>query len=75
AHLVAQKAGSAPLAASANAAYVHGMGLVLLVCGIAALATALLAAALLPDTPAAHPAEEEENEASAVAPATADAGQ
>ncbi|MGW4905584.1 DHA2 family efflux MFS transporter permease subunit [Streptomyces sp. NPDC004270] len=75
AHLVAQKAGSAPLAASANAAYVHGMGLVLLVCGIAALATALLAAAFLPNTPTAHPAEEEENEASAVAPATADAGQ
>ncbi|MEU9151013.1 MFS transporter [Streptomyces sp. NPDC048417] len=75
AHLVAQKAGSAPLAASANAAYVHGMGLVLLVCGVAALVTALLAAAFLPGTPTAHPAGKEENEASAVAPATADAGQ
>ncbi|MEV6760559.1 DHA2 family efflux MFS transporter permease subunit [Streptomyces sp. NPDC051105] len=75
AHLVAEKTGSAPLAASANAAYVHGMGLVLLVCGVAALVTALLAAAFLPSTPTAHPAEEEENEASAVAPATTDAGQ
>jgi Na+/melibiose symporter-like transporter len=75
AHLVAEKTGSAPLAASANAAYVHGMGLVLLVCGVAALVTALLAAAFLPNTPTAHPTEEEENEAPAVAPATADAGQ
>ncbi|MFF7334657.1 DHA2 family efflux MFS transporter permease subunit [Streptomyces sp. NPDC008150] len=49
AHLVADRTGSARLAASANAAYVHGMGLVLLVCGIAALVTALLVAALLPN--------------------------
>ncbi|MER5600708.1 MFS transporter [Streptomyces sp. NPDC002265] len=48
AHLVAEKAGSAHLAASADSAYVHGMGLVLLVCGIASLAAALLAAAFLP---------------------------
>ncbi len=53
AHLVAEKAGSADLAASANSAYVHGMGVVLLVCGIAALVSALLAAAFLPGTPPA----------------------
>ena len=41
--------GDRALAASANAAYVHGMSLVLLVSGIAALVTALLAAALLPN--------------------------
>ncbi|MEU9404613.1 MFS transporter [Streptomyces sp. NPDC048281] len=73
AHLVAEKAGSTHLIASANASYVHGMGLVLLVCGIAALATALLAAALLPNAPAERPTEG--NESPAVAPATADAGQ
>ena len=53
AHLVAEKVGSADLAASANSAYVHGMGVVLLVCGIAALVSALLAAAFLPGTPPA----------------------
>ncbi|MFF4017456.1 MFS transporter [Streptomyces sp. NPDC001843] len=55
AHLVAAQAGpghGAHLAASANAAYVHGMGLVLLVCGIASLVTALLAGAFLPAAPA-----------------------
>ncbi|MCZ4605632.1 DHA2 family efflux MFS transporter permease subunit [Streptomyces sp. Lzd4kr] len=54
AHLVAERAGSAELAASANSAYVHGMGIVLLVCGIAALVSALLAAAFLPGTPDAQ---------------------
>ncbi|MGW5469514.1 DHA2 family efflux MFS transporter permease subunit [Streptomyces chartreusis] len=54
AHLVAERAGSAQLAASANNAYVHGMGIVLLVCGIAALVSALLAAAFLPGTPDAE---------------------
>ncbi|MFE0252051.1 DHA2 family efflux MFS transporter permease subunit [Streptomyces sp. NPDC059010] len=54
AHLVAERAGSAELAASANSAYVHGMGVVLLVCGIAALVSALLAAAFLPSTPDAE---------------------
>ncbi|MFD5011435.1 DHA2 family efflux MFS transporter permease subunit [Streptomyces chartreusis] len=54
AHLVAERAGSAELAASANSAYVHGMGIVLLVCGIAALVSALLAAAFLPGTPDAE---------------------
>ncbi|MEW1773767.1 MFS transporter [Streptomyces sp. NPDC086777] len=73
AHLVAGKTGSAHLAASANASYVHGMGLVLLVCGIAALATALLAAALLPNTPTER--RTEGSEVPAVAPTTADAGQ
>ncbi|MEV6944035.1 DHA2 family efflux MFS transporter permease subunit [Streptomyces sp. NPDC051172] len=48
AHIIAEKAHSARLAASANSAYVHGMSVVLLVCGIAALVSALLAAALLP---------------------------
>jgi EmrB/QacA subfamily drug resistance transporter len=51
AHLVAQRTGSADLLASANDSYVHGMGVVLLVCGIAALVAALLAAAFLPGTP------------------------
>ena len=54
AHIVAERTGSADLLASANGAYVHGMGLVLLVCGVAALLAALLAAAFLPGTP--HPA-------------------
>ncbi|MFK4098874.1 MFS transporter [Streptomyces sp. NPDC019531] len=51
AHLVAQRTDSADLLTSANSAYVHGMGVVLLVCGIAALVAALLAAAFLPGTP------------------------
>nr|WP_267885137.1 MFS transporter [Streptomyces rimosus] len=49
AHLVADRVGDAQLAASADAAYVHGMGLALLVCGIAALAAATLVAAFLPN--------------------------
>jgi EmrB/QacA subfamily drug resistance transporter len=53
AHVVAQKTNSPHLAASANAAYVHGMGLVLLVCGVCALVSALPAAAFLPGTPSA----------------------
>jgi hypothetical protein len=60
-----------PLAyAAADAAYARGMGVVLLVSGIAALITALLAAALLPrpgSTPAAVPPD--------VAGAAADARQ
>lgn len=51
AHLVAERTGpgnAADLVASANSAYVHGMGVVLLVCGVAALVSALLAAAFLP---------------------------
>ncbi|MFD3314394.1 DHA2 family efflux MFS transporter permease subunit [Streptomyces sp. NPDC058694] len=50
AHLVGDRAGAADLVTSANAAYVHGMGLVLLVCGIASLVAALLAGAFLPNT-------------------------
>ncbi|WP_425245298.1 MFS transporter [Streptomyces sp. NEAU-NA10] len=56
AHLIAEQIHAAHLAASADSAYVHGMGVVLLVCGIAALVSALLAAAFLPRaTPARRP--------------------
>ncbi|MFJ6568178.1 MFS transporter [Streptomyces sp. NPDC091292] len=56
AHLVAERIGDASLTASADAAYMHGMGLVLIVSGIAALVTALLAALLLPGAePASDP--------------------
>lgn len=70
AHVIAEKAGSAHLAASADAAYVHGMTLALLVCGIAALVSALLAAAFLPGTAAARGAG---SPRPAVAPHKADA--
>ncbi|MFG1810630.1 MFS transporter [Streptomyces sp. NPDC049040] len=49
AHAVAAKAGDRALAASADASYLHGMDLALVVCGAAALVTALLLAALLPN--------------------------
>ncbi|MGW7488608.1 DHA2 family efflux MFS transporter permease subunit [Streptomyces sp. NPDC054786] len=49
AHLVAGRIGSPHLAAAANSAFVHGMSLVLLMCGIAALAAALLTAVFLPN--------------------------
>ncbi|KPI06083.1 drug resistance transporter, EmrB/QacA subfamily [Actinobacteria bacterium OK074] len=48
AHVVAARLGDQALAASADRAYMHGMSLVLLVCGVASLITSLLAAALLP---------------------------
>ncbi|MES5816677.1 DHA2 family efflux MFS transporter permease subunit [Streptomyces sp. RG80] len=51
AHLVAERTGSAELLASADSAYVHGMAVVMLVCGVAALVAALLAAAFLPGAP------------------------
>ncbi|MFF5482480.1 hypothetical protein ACFY5C_34960 [Streptomyces sp. NPDC012935] len=51
AYIGAERAGSAAVAASANSAYVHGMGVVLRVCGVAALGSALPAAASLPGTP------------------------
>lgn len=70
AHVIAEKTGSAHLAASADAAYVHGMTLALLVCGIAALVSALLAAAFLPGTAAARGAG---SPRPAVAPHKADA--
>ncbi|MGW2745251.1 MFS transporter [Streptomyces sp. NPDC001450] len=55
AHLIAERTGAPRLGASADGAYVHGMGVVLLVCGIAALVAALLAAAFLPRaTPERH---------------------
>ncbi|MER5543311.1 DHA2 family efflux MFS transporter permease subunit [Streptomyces sp. NPDC001118] len=60
ARLIAEKTGSAHLAASANGAYVHGMTVVLLVCGIAALVSALAAAAFLPNTAVARRTEREE---------------
>ncbi|MGW2820647.1 MFS transporter [Streptomyces sp. NPDC001443] len=76
AHLVAEKAGSAHLAASADGAYVHGMGLVLLVCAIASLAAALLAAAFLPSArPAQNPESDEGDEGPAVVTLTGDARQ
>ncbi|MFJ4690000.1 DHA2 family efflux MFS transporter permease subunit [Streptomyces sp. NPDC088766] len=50
AHVIAGRAGSTDLVASANSAYVHGMGVAMLVCGAAALVAALLAAAFLPGT-------------------------
>ncbi|UXY29589.1 MFS transporter [Streptomyces sp. HUAS TT20] len=67
AHLIAEKAGpgAARLAASADAAYVHGMTLVLLVCGIASLVSALLAAAFLPSAPGGRATPREEDRAMA----------
>ncbi|MFD5630999.1 DHA2 family efflux MFS transporter permease subunit [Streptomyces sp. NPDC127072] len=56
AHVVAASLGDRALAASADISYVHGMGLVLLVSGVAALVTALLAAALLPNAKPTEPA-------------------
>ncbi|MFI0481009.1 MFS transporter [Actinomadura sp. 9N215] len=49
AQAVAARLGMSQLAESAEAAYIDGMGLVLLVCGIAALATAVLGIFVLPD--------------------------
>ncbi|WP_407566312.1 MFS transporter [Streptomyces sp. 184] len=49
AHTVAERLGAPRLAESADSAYVHGMGLALLVCGIAALLTAVVTAVRLPD--------------------------
>ncbi|WP_432117105.1 DHA2 family efflux MFS transporter permease subunit [Streptomyces sp. bgisy032] len=48
AHAVAERLGLAGLARSADAAYVAGMGRILLVCALAALLTAVLTALLLP---------------------------
>jgi hypothetical protein len=70
AHLIARQGGATDLAASANSAYVHGMGVVLLVCGVAALVSALLAAAFLPNTPVT-----ESSGTPDLAAAEADAGQ
>ncbi|MFH9547348.1 DHA2 family efflux MFS transporter permease subunit [Streptomyces sp. NPDC051445] len=54
ARVIAERTNLPDLAASANAAYVHGMSLVMLVCGLAALVSALLAAAFLPAGPQAE---------------------
>jgi hypothetical protein len=72
AHLVAERLGTPRLAASADAAFVHGMSTALTVCGIAALVSALLVAALLP-----APARPPQDMAAGpdVAPAPADARQ
>ncbi|MGW0941815.1 DHA2 family efflux MFS transporter permease subunit [Streptomyces sp. NPDC002623] len=72
ARLIAEKAHLTDLAASADSAYVHGMGLVMLVCGIAALVSALLAAAFLPGGSGA--ARKVSDDAAMAAP-TADARQ
>jgi EmrB/QacA subfamily drug resistance transporter len=72
AHLIAEQARAAHLAASANSAYVHGMNVVLLVCGIAALVSALLAAAFLPR---ATPVRQTDSAAPDVAAAVEDARQ
>ncbi|MCF3963113.1 DHA2 family efflux MFS transporter permease subunit [Streptomyces fuscigenes] len=53
AHLVAARGGLPGLSASADAAYVHGLDLALLVCAATALVTALLVAALMPGARAA----------------------
>lgn len=50
AHTVAAALGDRALAASADAAYVHGMDLALLACGGASVAAAVLAALFLPGT-------------------------
>ncbi|MFI9807902.1 MFS transporter [Streptomyces sp. NPDC052301] len=73
AHAVAARTHSAHLAASADTAFVHGMTLVLLVCGIASLVAALLAALFLPDTPVVRRTEPQQ--APAVAAPAGDAGQ
>ncbi|MGW1805080.1 MFS transporter [Streptomyces sp. NPDC002078] len=73
AHVVAAHTGSAHLAASANSAYVHGMTVVLLVCAIASLVAALLAALLLPNAPVVRHTGREQ--APAVAAPVADAGE
>ncbi|WP_420000496.1 MFS transporter [Streptomyces boninensis] len=60
AHAVAERLGSDALAASADSAYVRGMSLVLLVCGAAALVTAVAAAVFLPGPRSRSKAETEE---------------
>ena len=68
----AHKLGSASLLDSVRAAYVHGLDVMLWVCGGIALACALLALAFLPRRPA--PAGGAGGEAGAVPPGTAAAG-
>lgn len=72
AHMVAERTGAAELVASANSSYVHAMALALLVCGVASLVAALLAAAFLPGDPAVR---SEESASPDVAAAKTDARQ
>ncbi|MDT9698854.1 DHA2 family efflux MFS transporter permease subunit [Streptomyces sp. P17] len=65
AHVVAERAGAEGLVASANSAYVHGMGVVLLVCAVASLVASVLAAVFLTDA----------KETEELVPASADARQ
>ncbi|MFI6727553.1 MFS transporter [Streptomyces sp. R-74717] len=67
AHVVAAKLGAQRLAGSADAAYVHGMSVVLLVIAVTALVSALLVGAFLTNLPTPS------RERSDVAPAPADA--
>ncbi len=69
AHLVAERTGAADLVASANSAYVHGMGVVLLVCAVASLVAALLAAVFLTDAGA------DDKDTGELVPGSADARQ
>ncbi|MEU0334719.1 MFS transporter [Streptomyces sp. NPDC006193] len=76
AHVIAGRTGSARLAASADTAFVHGMGLVLLVCGAAALVSALLAAAFLPGAaPAGRDEPDEPSTKEQMAASGTDAGE
>jgi EmrB/QacA subfamily drug resistance transporter len=70
AHAVAAALGDPALAASANAAYVHGMDLALLFCAAASLVAAVLVALFLPDPRTQAPADD-----AALAPEAADARQ
>ncbi|MGY0018319.1 MFS transporter [Streptomyces sp. YJ-C3] len=70
AHVVAARLGDRALAASADAAYVHGMNLALVVIGITALAAAVLTAALMPGPTDPAPRAASDTE---VAPVSTDA--
>ncbi|GAA2320727.1 MFS transporter [Streptomyces kunmingensis] len=72
AHVVADRLGDRALAASADAAYLHGMNLALVVIGITALVAAVLTAALMPGPALPGPSAMSGTE---VAPVSADAGQ
>ncbi|MFD8967230.1 MFS transporter [Streptomyces sp. NPDC059568] len=86
AHVVADRLDVPGLAASADAAYIHGMNLALLVCGVAALVSALLVMTLLPeagrekgrsaeeDRSAEEPGEAAEKEREAAGRTAGDAG-
>lgn len=73
AHAVADHLNLPQLAESANEAYISGMNLALLICGIAALLSAALAAARLPDSKEGKKKEEETQDAAELAPADSSA--